>query len=111
MSTGDNYEDKHTEEFFKEIENDKKQYYEKCSVIDAFDGLFNCYRVKEQAKHYYRYGTRKDCEAKWDFLSLCFSTKLKSAEQADAMLKAYRQAEEEKKVGRPSSEDIWERRI
>lgn len=43
MSTGNSYEDKHTEEFFKEIENDKKQHYEKCSVIDAFDGLFNCY--------------------------------------------------------------------
>ena len=43
MSTGNSYEDKHTEEFFREIENDKKQHYEKCSVIDAFDNLFNCY--------------------------------------------------------------------
>lgn len=42
-----------------------------------------CVGVKEQAKHYYRYGTKKDCEAKWDYFSVCFSTKLKSAEKAD----------------------------
>ncbi|KAG0737296.1 hypothetical protein G6F57_001284 [Rhizopus arrhizus] len=104
-------EDKDTNEFFAEVEKDKKAHYEKCSAIDAFDAVFNCYRVKEQAKHYYRYGTKKDCEAKWDYFSVCFSTKLKSAEKADAILKAHREATEEKKTGGPSSEDIWERRI
>lgn len=41
--------------------------------------------MKEQAKHYYRYGTKKNCEAKWDYFKLCFSTKLKSAERADVI--------------------------
>lgn len=40
-------EDKDTNEFFAEVEKDKKAHYEKCSAIDAFDAVFNCYSNKQ----------------------------------------------------------------
>ncbi|KAI9245754.1 hypothetical protein BY458DRAFT_528531 [Sporodiniella umbellata] len=104
-------EDLGSEEFFAEVDKENEREYIKCSVVDAFDDVFSCYRIKEQARNYYRYGTKKNCEHKWDYFKLCFSTKLKSSENADALLRAHQETVQERKAEGPNSEDVWEARI
>lgn len=38
-------EDHGSNEFFAEIEKDNQNQYVKCSAVDAFDDVFNCYSM------------------------------------------------------------------
>ncbi|SAM05546.1 hypothetical protein [Absidia glauca] len=100
--------DEDTAAFFEEIENNQGKEFSTCSASDAFNQVWQCYSLRSQALNYYRYGSKKDCGAKYDDFKFCLSTKTKSASVADAMI---RKREEEKRLDKQkqrSSEDVWE---
>ncbi|CDH48250.1 predicted protein [Lichtheimia corymbifera JMRC:FSU:9682] len=106
----DESHDADTEAFFKEIQDDNKRDYAKCSVSQTFDAVWNCYTLGAQALNYYRYGEKKDCSEKWEDFKFCLTTKTKSNEVADRMI---RKREEEKAMEKKrlrSSEEVWELR-
>ncbi|KAI9286616.1 hypothetical protein BC943DRAFT_275800 [Umbelopsis sp. AD052] len=94
-------------------EKDLKPEEYTCNATQAFDAVFQCYTLGEQAINYYRYGEKKDCSGKWDYFKLCISTKTKSPLHAKVrwyelkLLDEHKaKTEEEKKTVR-SSEDVW----
>ncbi|KAI8981711.1 hypothetical protein BDF20DRAFT_862793 [Mycotypha africana] len=99
-----------SKELFDEIDKENKNNYEKCSAVEAFDNFFRCYSLGQQAINYYRYGAKKDCSTKWEDFKFCLSTKTKSAEKADAMIKERKAIKEAIRRSKPNSEDVWEGR-
>ncbi|KAI9318758.1 hypothetical protein BX666DRAFT_1855655 [Dichotomocladium elegans] len=85
--------DADTAAFFKEIEDDAKHEYAKCSVSQTFDAVWQCYTLGAQALNYYRYGEKKDCSAKWEDFKFCLTTKTKSNEVADVRKEGIRKQE------------------
>lgn len=55
---------------------------ETCSLWKAFDDMQLCYTIAPQVKHYYRFGTLKDCKDLTDEFKFCWQTKRKSAIEA-----------------------------
>ncbi|CAO3687930.1 unnamed protein product [Umbelopsis vinacea] len=88
-------------------EKDLKQEDYTCSATQAFDAVFQCYTLGEQALNYYRYGAKKDCSGKWDYFKLCLSTKTKSPLEAKKLLDEHKQLKEQQKKIERSSEDVW----
>lgn len=102
--------DEDTAAFFEEIENNQGKEFSTCSASDAFNQVWQCYckdhmndawhverhltcslciflALRSQALNYYRYGSKKDCGAKYDDFKFCLSTKTKSASVADVSIK------------------------
>ncbi|ORZ15756.1 hypothetical protein BCR42DRAFT_415840 [Absidia repens] len=103
--------DDDTKEFFDEIENDSQKDYATCSASDSFNAVWQCYSLGSQALNYYRYGSKKNCEEKYQDLKFCLSTKPKSSAVADDMI---RKRDEEKRLEKQkqrSSEDVWDLRV
>ncbi|KAI8918698.1 hypothetical protein BC831DRAFT_482892 [Entophlyctis helioformis] len=79
-----------------------------CSAWDAFDKAQLCFTVGPQFKHFYRFGTWKDCSPLVSDFTFCWSLRNKS--EADAQQLLRERAEKKllgKTVQRPSI-DIWE---
>lgn len=77
-----------------------------CEVI--IDLLLSNLGVRNQFTSLYRYGTARECAAKWEDFKFCLSTRSLSEERKEEEW-IHRRAEHwaERRVG-PSSEDIWE---
>ncbi|KAI8085079.1 uncharacterized protein BX664DRAFT_284090 [Halteromyces radiatus] len=109
-----NTETKHDEDtiaFFNELEEDHGDHLKTCSASQAFNSVWQCYTLGSQALNYYRYGSKKDCSAKYEDFKFCLTTKTKTSKVADAMI---RKREEEKRIEKEkqrSSEDVWELRV
>ncbi|KAJ3020452.1 hypothetical protein HKX48_000791 [Thoreauomyces humboldtii] len=81
-----------------------------CSVWAAFDQMQLCYTVIPQVKHYYRYGTFRDCsEARADF-NFCLKMKTKNRLDAEREMQEREDAKYDKKINERPSRDIWELR-
>ncbi|CAO3621218.1 unnamed protein product [Cunninghamella blakesleeana] len=103
--------DEDTASFFKELEKEEKKDYLTCSASQAFDSVWQCYTLGSQAIHYYRYGSRKDCSAKWEDFKFCLTTKTKSSEVADAMVRNRDAQKQLEKKKQRNSEEVWELRV
>ncbi|KAI9342188.1 hypothetical protein DFJ73DRAFT_530884 [Zopfochytrium polystomum] len=80
------------------------------SAWAAFDTMQLCYTVIPQARHYYRYGTFRDCaRARRDFV---FAMSLKGLSRAEAERRVVEREVEHyvKKVTERPSRDVWELR-
>ncbi|CDS03759.1 hypothetical protein LRAMOSA01160 [Lichtheimia ramosa] len=106
----DESHDADTQAFFKEIDDDNKRDYAKCSASQTFDAVWNCYTLGAQALNYYRYGEKKDCTQKWEDFKFCLTTKTKSNEIADRMIREREQEKAMAKKRSRSSEEVWELR-
>ena len=58
-------------------------------------------------RNYYRYGTFKDCAARYDHLKFCFAIKTKSSQVAQVMIQKRDAELRAKKRSMPNSEDVW----
>ncbi|KAI9027885.1 hypothetical protein DFJ74DRAFT_660776 [Hyaloraphidium curvatum] len=78
-----------------------------CSAWEAFDRMQLCYAILPQVRHFYRYGSRKDCSAAREEFSFCMSLKPLSQAEAEKRM-AEREAMKQRKMTteRPSK-SIW----
>ncbi|KAK9895948.1 hypothetical protein P389DRAFT_160550 [Cystobasidium minutum MCA 4210] len=78
------------------------------SCVTLFDNFLLCFSVRNQFTSLYRYGTARECAAKWEDFKFCLSNRSLSEERKEEEW-IRRRAEHwaERRVG-PSSEDIWE---
>ncbi|GAB0133904.1 hypothetical protein EsDP_00002298 [Epichloe bromicola] len=82
------------------------------SCRQAFDLAWSCNGLGGQFKSVYRYGTMRSCTEHWDDFWFCMRTRAYTGHLKANMVrthyrnKAYRRYGQ----GKPSSEDIWERR-
>ncbi|KAG0173350.1 hypothetical protein DFQ30_008223 [Apophysomyces sp. BC1015] len=104
------HEDEATAAFFKEVQDETKKDYVTCSASQTFDSVWQCYTLGAQAMHYYRYGEKKDCSIRWEDFKFCLTTKTKSNEVADKMLRQREQEKEKTKKRQRNSEEVWEAR-
>ncbi|KAJ3182291.1 hypothetical protein HDU85_003334 [Gaertneriomyces sp. JEL0708] len=90
----------------EQSDDEPKSY--SCSVWAAFDKMQLCYTVIPQVKHYYRYGTFRDCsEAREDF-QFCLKMKRKSKGEAERLIREREESKYEKKVTERPSRSVWE---
>ncbi|KAI8889629.1 hypothetical protein K501DRAFT_238483 [Backusella circina FSU 941] len=104
------HHDEDTTALFDEIEKEKKGDYQTCSASQTFDAVWQCYTLGSQAVNYYRYGTKRDCSMKWEDFKFCLTTKTKSSETADAMIRERERQKERVKRKQRNSEEVWEAR-
>ncbi|KAJ3326528.1 hypothetical protein HDU76_012837 [Blyttiomyces sp. JEL0837] len=91
-------------------EDDDLDQYQIPTVWAAFDKLQLCYTVIPQVKHYYRYGTLRDCtEARKDF-TFAMSIKSKNRTEALRLVKEREEMKYHKKVAERPSIGVWELR-
>ncbi|KAG2220567.1 hypothetical protein INT45_008748 [Circinella minor] len=109
-STTTDHHDADTTAFFDEFEQETKQEYKKCSISQTFDNVFQCYTLGAQAIHYYRYGEKKDCSSYYEDFKFCLSTKTKSNQVGDSMIKKRELEKQVQKKQLRSSEEVWEAR-
>jgi hypothetical protein len=87
-------------------------YPSKMSCRQAFDLAWGCQSMRGQLNHVYRYGEpRGRCSEHWDDFWFCMRMRSMSGEaKSEAIREHYREKEERKYLGKPSSEDVWEER-
>ncbi|KAJ3158808.1 hypothetical protein HDU86_002491 [Geranomyces michiganensis] len=81
-----------------------------CSLWTAFDKMQLCYTAIPQIKHYYRYGTFRDCSAAREEFNFCLKTKGKGRAAAEKMIREREETRYETKVNERPSKGIWELR-
>ncbi|KAJ3281720.1 hypothetical protein HDU79_010534 [Rhizoclosmatium sp. JEL0117] len=77
------------------------------SVWRALDTLQLCYTVIPQMKHYYRYGTFRDCAQARRDLTFAMSLKSKSEEEAMAIVRERDETHYRTKITERSSIGVW----
>ncbi|KAF9373322.1 hypothetical protein CPB97_000649 [Podila verticillata] len=86
---------------------DPEDIYERFKVGDAMNELAACSSLGSNIRNYYRYGTFKDCAARYDHLKFCLSIKTKSSQVAQVMVQKRDAELAAKKASAPNSEDVW----
>ncbi|KAF9950650.1 hypothetical protein BGZ72_007751 [Mortierella alpina] len=81
--------------------------YARFKVGDAMNELAACSSLGSNIRNYYRYGTFKDCAARYDHLKFCFAIKTKSSQVAQVMIQKRDAELRAKKRSMPNSEDVW----
>ncbi|KAF9920780.1 hypothetical protein FBU30_009290 [Linnemannia zychae] len=81
--------------------------YERFKVSDAMNQLAACSSLGANIRNYYRYGTFKDCSARYDHLKFCLSLKTKSSQVAQVMIQRRDAQIRAQKKRLPNSEDVW----
>ncbi|KAK3843937.1 MAG: hypothetical protein J3R72DRAFT_439421 [Linnemannia gamsii] len=76
-------------------------------VSDAMNELAACSSLGSNIRNYYRYGTFKDCAARYDHLKFCLSIKTKSSQVAQVMVQKRDADLRAHKKSQPNSEDVW----
>ncbi|KAF9123883.1 hypothetical protein BGW39_008617 [Mortierella sp. 14UC] len=76
-------------------------------VSDAMNELAACSSLGSNIRNYYRYGTFKDCAARYDHLKFCLSIKTKSSQVAQVMIQKRDADLRAHKKRLPNSEDVW----
>ncbi|KIW02028.1 uncharacterized protein PV09_06534 [Verruconis gallopava] len=86
-------------------------YPETMSCRDAFDQAMHCRGPGGQFLNLYRYGEFRQCSEQWSQFWFCMRTRTKPAAVKRQLIRDfYKQKEEAKYAGKPSSEDVWEER-
>ena len=81
------------------------------SCRQAFDLAWGCQSPVGQFTAVYRYGTARECSELWGDFWFCMRTRTLGRERKALLIREhYRQKEERKYLGRPSSEDVWRSR-
>ncbi|KAG6003726.1 hypothetical protein E4U21_001779 [Claviceps maximensis] len=82
------------------------------SCRQAFDLAWSCNGVGGQFNAVYRYGNLRSCSELWDDFWFCMRTRSHTGTLKASMVKTYYRNKAYRKYGqgKPSSEDIWERR-
>ncbi|KAG0037815.1 hypothetical protein BGZ82_001763 [Podila clonocystis] len=86
---------------------DPEDISERFKVSDAMNELAACSSLGSNIRNYYRYGTFKDCAARYDHLKFCLSIKTKSSQVAQVMVQKRDAQLAAKKAAAPNSEDVW----
>ncbi|KAG9321010.1 hypothetical protein KVV02_003019 [Mortierella alpina] len=81
--------------------------YARFKVSDAMNELAACSSLGSNIRNYYRYGTFKDCAARYDHLKFCLAIKTKSSQVAQVMIQKRDAELRAKKRSMPNSEDVW----
>ncbi|KAG0313950.1 hypothetical protein BGZ97_009755 [Linnemannia gamsii] len=81
--------------------------YARFQVSDAMNELAACSSLGANIRNYYRYGTFKDCAARYDHLKFCLSIKTKSSQVAQVMIQKRDADLRAQKKSQPNSEDVW----
>ncbi|KAG9061493.1 hypothetical protein KI688_007071 [Linnemannia hyalina] len=81
--------------------------YARFQVSDAMNELAACSSLGSNIRNYYRYGTFKDCAARYDHLKFCLSIKTKSSQVAQVMIQKRDADSRAQKKSQPNSEDVW----
>ncbi|KAK5815777.1 hypothetical protein F5H01DRAFT_194886 [Linnemannia elongata] len=81
--------------------------YARFQVSDAMNELAACSSLGSNIRNYYRYGTFKDCAARYDHLKFCLSIKTKSSQVAQVMIQKRDADLRAHKKSQPNSEDVW----
>ncbi|KAI8591910.1 hypothetical protein BDZ88DRAFT_449912 [Geranomyces variabilis] len=81
-----------------------------CSLWTAFDKMQLCYTAIPQVKHYYRYGTFRDCSAAREEFNFCLKTKGKGRAVAERMIREREETRYDIKVHERPSKSVWELR-
>ncbi|KAF9414593.1 hypothetical protein BGZ94_000338 [Podila epigama] len=76
-------------------------------VSDAMNQLAACSSLGANVRNYYRFGTFKECGARYDHLKFCLSIKTKSSQVAQVMIQKRDAQLAAKKAKAPNSEDVW----
>ncbi|KAG0281082.1 hypothetical protein BGZ95_006930 [Linnemannia exigua] len=76
-------------------------------VSHAMNELAACSSLGSNIRNYYRYGTFKDCAARYDHLKFCLSIKTKSSQVAQVMIQKRDADLRAHKKSQPNSEDVW----
>ncbi|KAF8926821.1 hypothetical protein BGZ47_002500, partial [Haplosporangium gracile] len=84
--------------------------YARFQVSDAMNELAACSSLGSNIRNYYRYGTFKDCAARYDHLKFCLSIKTKSSQVAQVMIQKRDADLRAHKKSQPNSEDVWTQR-
>ncbi|TPX70830.1 hypothetical protein SpCBS45565_g01485 [Spizellomyces sp. 'palustris'] len=88
--------------------NESKKYT--CSVWAAFDKMQLCYTVLPQVKHYYRYGSWRDCSEAREEFNFCLRMKGKNRKEAERLIREREEAKYDKKINERPSRAVWELR-
>ncbi|KAJ3296679.1 hypothetical protein HK104_001358 [Borealophlyctis nickersoniae] len=86
-------------------QQEEKEYT--CSVWSAFDEMQLCFTVVPQVKHYYRYGTFRNCSEALENFKFCASMKGKPRAEAQRLIKEREEAKYDKKIHDRSSKAVW----
>ncbi|KAJ2846576.1 hypothetical protein IWW36_004287, partial [Coemansia brasiliensis] len=81
--------------------------YYTCKASLAFDQWVGCLSVGKQLTSYYRYGEKTSCSKYWKKLKLCMKVKARSEEAGNALMREFRQQEEQKQKTLPNVLDVW----
>ncbi|KAG0293151.1 hypothetical protein BGZ96_003208 [Linnemannia gamsii] len=81
--------------------------YARFQVSDAMNELAACSSLGSNIRNYYRYGTFKDCAARYDHLKFCLSIKTKSSQVSQVMIQKRDADLRAHKKRQPNSEDVW----
>ncbi|KAF9571401.1 hypothetical protein EC968_000667 [Mortierella alpina] len=87
--------------------NTPDDIYARFKVSDAMNELAACSSLGSNIRNYYRYGTFKDCAARYDHLKFCLAIKTKSSQVAQVMIQKRDAELRAKKRSMPNSEDVW----
>ncbi len=81
------------------------------SCTDLFDKWAQCFALGPQLKAIYRYGGVQDCKHKLDDFKFCLTMKGMSQEEKwEEWIRRKAEKSAEKRLGRESSENVWELR-
>jgi hypothetical protein len=79
------------------------------SCTNMFDKWAQCFALGPQLKAVYRYGGLQDCKHKLDDFKFCLTMKGMSAEEKyDAWIQRKAEKTASMRLGRESSENVWE---
>ncbi|KAJ3203520.1 hypothetical protein HDU82_006528 [Entophlyctis luteolus] len=77
------------------------------SLWTALDNLQLCYTVIPQIKHFYRYGTLRNCAGAREEVSFAFSLKGKTEEEKRRMVLERSESKFDNKIKQRSSSTVW----
>ena len=81
------------------------------SCTSLFDKYLACFALGPQLKHIYRYGGMQDCKHKLDEFKFCLTMKgMSQEEKYEAWVRRKAEYTAEKRLGRQSSEMVWDLR-
>ncbi|SNX85083.1 uncharacterized protein MEPE_03792 [Melanopsichium pennsylvanicum] len=81
------------------------------SCTNMFDKWAQCFALGPQLKAVYRYGGLQDCKGKLDDFKFCLTLKgMSQEERYDNWIRRKAEKTAEKRLGRESSETVWELR-
>ncbi|KAK3828273.1 MAG: hypothetical protein J3Q66DRAFT_322268 [Benniella sp.] len=81
--------------------------FDRFKVSDALNQLMTCSSLGSNIRNYYRYGTYRNCNDKYEHLKFCLSIKTKSSQVAQVMIQKHDAELRAKKRSEANSEDVW----